>query len=134
RPSMDGSNTSAAPPSASETSPTTSPDRCSKPEDSDHSYTLDCDEPYSSVGEQPGAARRVEAGRGEGLHGAQAAVVDLAAEVAGERRGLVHEFVEHVDGHQEHREVGDRRDGRGDALPCDGGESDAVVAVELGDR
>ena len=34
------SNTSAAPPSASATSPTTSPDAFSKPADSDHRYTL----------------------------------------------------------------------------------------------
>jgi hypothetical protein len=27
------------------TSPTTSPDACSKPADSDHDYTLDCEEP-----------------------------------------------------------------------------------------
>ena len=40
------SNTSAAPRSASATSPTTSPGRCSKPEGSDLTYTLDSDEPY----------------------------------------------------------------------------------------
>ncbi|MCL2091910.1 MAG: hypothetical protein FWH11_12065, partial [Micrococcales bacterium] len=40
-----GSNTYEAPPSASATSPTTSPARCWKPEVSDRCYTLDCDEP-----------------------------------------------------------------------------------------
>ena len=40
-----GSNTSAAPPSGSATSPTTSPDAYSKPEDSDPDYTLDSEEP-----------------------------------------------------------------------------------------
>ncbi|MEL7668753.1 MAG: hypothetical protein AAGU73_11235, partial [Actinomycetota bacterium] len=39
------SNTSAAPPSASATSPTTSPDLYSRPADSDPDYTLNCDEP-----------------------------------------------------------------------------------------
>ena len=45
RRSTDDSNTSAAPPSDSATSPTTSPDRCSRPADSDPDYTLDCEEP-----------------------------------------------------------------------------------------
>ena len=40
------SNTSAAPPSNSGTSPTTSPAACSKPADSDPTYTLDCEEPF----------------------------------------------------------------------------------------
>lgn len=38
-------HTCAAPPSASETSPTTSPEHSSRPEASDPSYTLDCEEP-----------------------------------------------------------------------------------------
>ena len=45
RRSTAASNTSAAPPSASATSPTTSPDPCSRPADSDPDYTLDCEEP-----------------------------------------------------------------------------------------
>ena len=39
------SNTYAAPPSASATSPTTSPAACSRPAASDPDYTLKCDEP-----------------------------------------------------------------------------------------
>ena len=39
------SNTSAAPPSGSATSPTTSPDPYSRPAASDPDYTLDCEEP-----------------------------------------------------------------------------------------
>lgn len=34
-----------APPSGSAASPTTSPDPCWRPADSDHDYTLNCDEP-----------------------------------------------------------------------------------------
>jgi FAD binding domain len=45
RPSTAGSNTSAAPPSGSATSPTTPPDHSWKPADSDPDYTLDCEEP-----------------------------------------------------------------------------------------
>src|SRR5665648_95780 len=41
------SSTCAAPPSASATSPTTSPAACSRPAASDPNYTLDCDEPSS---------------------------------------------------------------------------------------
>src|SRR5215469_18420795 len=44
RPSTAGSNTSAARPSASATSPTTSPDHCSRLADSGPTYTLVCDE------------------------------------------------------------------------------------------
>ncbi|WP_220667475.1 hypothetical protein, partial [Propionibacterium australiense] len=44
----DASNTSAAPPSASATSPTTSPEASSKPADSDNTYTLDCEEPLGA--------------------------------------------------------------------------------------
>jgi len=43
---MAASNTSAAPPSRlPATWPTRSPDHYSRPADSDHDYTLDCDEP-----------------------------------------------------------------------------------------
>ena len=42
---MVGSSTSADPRSASGTSPTTSPDHCSRAAASAHDYTLDCDEP-----------------------------------------------------------------------------------------
>ena len=42
---MAASNTSAAQPSDSATSPTTSPDHYSRLADSDHDYTLDCEEP-----------------------------------------------------------------------------------------
>src|SRR3954453_2596586 len=45
RRSTAGSNTSEAQPSASATSPTTSPDAYSKPADSDPDYTLDSEEP-----------------------------------------------------------------------------------------
>jgi len=45
---MAGSNTSAAPPSASATWPTMSPDHSSRPADSDPNYTVDCDEPVNS--------------------------------------------------------------------------------------
>jgi hypothetical protein len=41
-------STSAARPSGSGTSPTTSPDRCSKPAGSDPNYTVDCEEPGTS--------------------------------------------------------------------------------------
>ena len=47
RRSTDDSNTSAAPPSGSATSPTTSPDAYSKPADSDPDYTLDSEEPVN---------------------------------------------------------------------------------------
>ncbi len=43
-----GWNTSAALPSASATSPTTSPGACSKPAVSDPDYTLVCEEPVST--------------------------------------------------------------------------------------
>jgi transposase len=43
----DAWNTSEAPPSGSATSPTTSPDACTKPADSDPDYTLDCEEPVN---------------------------------------------------------------------------------------
>ncbi len=46
--SMADSNTSEAPPSASGTSPTTSPDRCSRPADSGPTYTVDCEEPVKA--------------------------------------------------------------------------------------
>ncbi|HEY5473586.1 MAG TPA: hypothetical protein VIK32_10395, partial [Candidatus Limnocylindrales bacterium] len=42
---MAASNTYAAPPSASATSPTTSPAASSRPAASDTNYTLECDEP-----------------------------------------------------------------------------------------
>ena len=45
KPSTDASNTYAAPPSDSETSPTTSPDHSSKPEDSNPNYTPNYEEP-----------------------------------------------------------------------------------------
>ena len=45
KPSTAASNTYAAPPSDSETSPTTSPDHSSKQEDSDPNYTLNYEEP-----------------------------------------------------------------------------------------
>jgi hypothetical protein len=45
RPSTAAWNTSAAPPSASATSPTTSPEACSRPAASDPDYTLHWDEP-----------------------------------------------------------------------------------------
>jgi len=45
RPSTAAASISAAPPSASATSPTTSPDHCSTPAASDPDYTLFCDEP-----------------------------------------------------------------------------------------
>lgn len=45
RPPTAGSNTCGAPPSSFATSPTTSPDACSRPEASDPCYTVDCDEP-----------------------------------------------------------------------------------------
>ena len=45
KPSTADSNTYAAAPSASATSPTSSPDRCSKPAASDHNYTPDCEQP-----------------------------------------------------------------------------------------
>jgi len=45
RRSTAGSNTSAAAPSGSATSPTTSPDPSLRPAGSDHSYTLHCEEP-----------------------------------------------------------------------------------------
>lgn len=43
------SNTSAAQPSDSATSPTTSPEACSSPEDSDRNYTPECEEPTITV-------------------------------------------------------------------------------------
>lgn len=45
---MDGSNTSAAQPSASETSPTTLPDPCSNPADLDVRYTVVREEPLTA--------------------------------------------------------------------------------------
>jgi len=45
RRSTAGSNTYAAAPSGSATSPTTSPDPSLRPAGSDHSYTLHCEEP-----------------------------------------------------------------------------------------
>jgi hypothetical protein len=45
RRSTAASNTSAAPPSGSATSPTTSPDHSWRPADSDPDYTLHCEEP-----------------------------------------------------------------------------------------
>ena len=45
KPSTDASNTCADPPSASATSPTTSPDHSWRAADSDPNYTLDCEEP-----------------------------------------------------------------------------------------
>lgn len=45
KPSTAASNTYAAPPSDSETSPTTSPEHSSKQEDSDPNYTLNYEEP-----------------------------------------------------------------------------------------
>ena len=56
RPSTAGSSTSAAPPSASATSPTTSPDHCSRQADSNPRYTLDCDEPSKSASSMGEAA------------------------------------------------------------------------------
>ncbi|EDN79613.1 hypothetical protein ACTODO_00038 [Schaalia dentiphila ATCC 17982] len=47
KPSTDASNTYAAPPSGSVTSPTTSPEHSSKPEDSDPNYTPNYEEPLS---------------------------------------------------------------------------------------
>src|SRR5690606_7320644 len=47
RPSTDDWSTYAARPSASATSPTTSPDRSSRPAASGRGYTLDCEEPVS---------------------------------------------------------------------------------------
>lgn len=48
--STGASSTSAAPPWASGTSPTTSPGACLKPVDSDPTYTLKCDEPSNAFG------------------------------------------------------------------------------------
>src|SRR5665647_1031154 len=50
------SSTYAAPPSASATSPTTSPDHSWRPADSDPNYTLDCEEP--DIGRLEYAAER----------------------------------------------------------------------------
>jgi hypothetical protein len=50
RQSTDDSNTSEDRPAGSATSPTTSPDACSKQADSEPSYTVDCDEPDSLSG------------------------------------------------------------------------------------
>ena len=49
KPSTAASNTYAAPPSDSETSPTTSPEHSSKQEDSDPNYTLNYEEPVEVV-------------------------------------------------------------------------------------
>ena len=48
KPSTAASNTYAAPPSDSETSPTTSPEHSSKQEDSDPNYTLNYEEPETT--------------------------------------------------------------------------------------
>ena len=49
RRSTAASNTSEDPPSASATSPTTSPDAYLRPADSDPNYTVDCEEPVHRV-------------------------------------------------------------------------------------
>ena len=49
KPSTDASNTSEVPRSASATSPTTSPEHCSRAAASDPDYTLHCEEPSNSV-------------------------------------------------------------------------------------
>jgi hypothetical protein len=51
-------DTSAAPPSASATSPTTSPDHYSGPEGSGRDYTLDCEEPVSALERSPAPTGR----------------------------------------------------------------------------
>ena len=54
----DTSNTPAAPPSGSATSPTTSPDHYSRPADSDPNYTLDCEEPVTGSDRRRWSHRR----------------------------------------------------------------------------
>src|SRR5262249_39827131 len=56
RRSTAGSNTCGAPPSDSATSPTTSPDPCSRPAASDPDYTLDREEPDSGAVPRPACA------------------------------------------------------------------------------
>src|SRR5690606_14398501 len=57
RRSTAASSTYAAPPSASGTSPTTSPEACSRPGASDPDYTLDCDEPVNGPASPSGRVR-----------------------------------------------------------------------------
>jgi hypothetical protein len=71
---MAGSNTSEVPPSAFGTWPTTSPDRSSRPADSDDGYTLKCDEPLYSAGRASrtsAQAKVIFAGPGASIHAAE---------------------------------------------------------------
>ncbi len=75
KPSTDASNTYEAQPSASATSPTTSPDACSKPEDSDPNYTLLCEEPVKPLW------RRVSPGRPAGSSSSRPRSLELTQAV-----------------------------------------------------
>lgn len=62
--STDGSSPAEAQRSASATSRTMSRDHCSKPEDSDPAYTLECDEPVKTAGgRRRDQSRRTSTGR-----------------------------------------------------------------------